>query len=216
MNLIQTILIYAIPILFAITLHEVTHGWIANKLGDPTARMLGRLTLNPIKHIDPVGTILVPFAVFYFSGFIFGWAKPVPVTWQNLRHPRRDMAIVALGGPMSNLVMAVFWGLLAKLGQILVQTYDGWGPAVALVAMAGVGIFVNLILMVLNLLPIPPLDGSRVVSSLLPPKTAYWYNRYEWAGLIILLLLIWAGLLGDVLLPVVSSLRSFILQIFGL
>ncbi len=216
MNIIQTILIYAIPILFAITLHEVMHGWIANKLGDPTARMLGRLTLNPIKHIDPVGTILVPLAVFYASGFIFGWAKPVPVTWQNLRHPRRDMALVALGGPLSNFVMACLWGLLAKLGQILVQNYDGWGPAVALVAMAQVGIFVNLILMVLNLLPIPPLDGSRVVSSLLPPKISYWYSRYEWAGLILLLLLMWVGLLSDVLLPIVSYLRSVILQVLGL
>jgi Zn-dependent protease len=216
LTVIQTILIYAIPILFAITVHEVAHGWVANRLGDPTARMLGRLTLNPIKHIDPVGTIFVPFVVFYLSGFIFGWAKPVPITWQNLRHPRRDMAIVALAGPMSNLLMAFLWALLAKSGETLAQAYDGWGPAVALITMGEAGIFINLILMVLNLIPIPPLDGSKVLSSFLPPKASYWLGRYEWIGLILLLILIWAGLLGGVLLPIVSRIGSFILKIFGL
>lgn len=214
MEIIQKILLFAIPILFAITVHEVAHGWVANKLGDPTARMMGRLTLNPIKHIDPVGTIIVPAAMMYFTGFIFGWAKPVPITWQNLRKPRRDMIAVALAGPMSNLAMALIWGLLLKIGVELAQAY-GWGAAVALVSMASIGIFINLILMVLNLLPIPPLDGSRVVSSLLPPKLAYWYGRYEWAGFPILIVLLFMGLLGGILIPVVFTLRAFILQIFG-
>lgn len=215
LQLIQTILIYAIPILFAITVHEVAHGWVANKLGDPTARMMGRLTLNPIKHIDMVGTILVPMVMIYFAGFIFGWARPVPVTWQNLKRPRRDMALVALAGPMANLLMVFVWALLARLGVSLVESY-GWGPAIALVTMANIGIFVNLILMVLNLIPIPPLDGSRVVSSLLPPKMAYWYGRYEWAGLAILVVLLLMGLLGGVLVPIVLSLRALIFQVFGL
>lgn len=215
MELIQTILLYAIPILFAITVHEVAHGWIANKLGDPTARMMGRLTLNPFKHIDIIGTILVPYLMFYFAGFIFGWAKPVPVTWQNLRHPRRDMVLVALAGPASNLIMAFIWGALLKLGAILTQTY-GEGVATALVVMASIGILVNLILLVLNLIPIPPLDGSRVVSSLLPPKASYWYGRYEWVGLAVLVGLLFMGFLSAVLMPAVMGLRGLILQMFGL
>jgi len=209
----QTILIFAIPIIFAITVHEVAHGWIANKLGDPTAKMLGRLTLNPIKHIDIIGTIIVPAILFYTSGFLFGWAKPVPITWQNLRHPRRDTALVASAGPLSNLLMAFIWAAILKLGLYLGNSFGG---SAALVKMGEIGLFVNLILLVLNLIPIPPLDGSRVVSSLLPPKPALVYSRIEPFGFLILLGLIFLGLLGKVLLPIVTILGGTILGWFGL
>ena len=209
----QTILLYAIPILFAITVHEVAHGWVANKLGDPTAKMLGRLTLNPIKHIDLVGTILVPAILVTLGGFIFGWAKPVPITWQNLRHPRRDTALVAAAGPFSNLIMAFLWAALTKLGLTL---FPDASASAALVSMGQIGIFINLILLVLNLLPIPPLDGSRVVASLLPPRIAANYMRIEPFGFLILLLLLVLGVLGSILLPTVNFLRTLLTSWFGL
>ncbi len=210
---LQTILLYAIPILFAITVHEVAHGWVANKLGDPTAKMLGRLTLNPIKHIDLIGTIIVPAILVTLSGFIFGWAKPVPITWQNLHHPRRDTALVAAAGPISNLIMAVIWAALTKLGIILIPSMPA---AAALVTMGQIGIYINLILLVLNLLPIPPLDGSRVVSSLLPPRASAQYMRIEPFGFFILLLLLVLGVLGTILLPLVTFLRGLLISWFGL
>lgn len=209
----QTILLFAIPIIFAITVHEVAHGWMANKLGDPTAKMLGRLTLNPIKHIDIIGTIIVPAVLYYASGFLFGWAKPVPITWQNLRHPRRDAALVAAAGPLSNLLMAIIWVGILKFGLYLGSSFGG---SVALIKMGEIGLFINLILLVLNLFPIPPLDGSRVVSSLLPPKTAWYYNRIEPFGFLILLALIFLGLLGKVLMPIVTMLGAQLLLLFGI
>lgn len=207
-NTILIILIYAIPILFAITVHEVAHGWVASKCGDQTARMMGRLTLNPIKHIDPIGTVLVPAILLWIGGFIFGWAKPVPVNWQNLRHPRRDSAFVAVAGPLTNLFMALFWMLLWKLGQ-------SFGYSI-LIAMAKIGVQINLILLILNLIPVPPLDGSRVVASLLPPKAAISFNRIEPFGFLILIALLALGVLGGILLPAVSNLTNLLGNIFGI
>jgi Zn-dependent protease len=212
LNLIQKIAIYALPLLFAITLHEVAHGWIASKLGDPTAKMLGRLSINPIRHIDILGTVILPLILLATSGFIFGWAKPVPVTWQNLRHPKRDMAFVAAAGPLANLVMAFFWGAIFWLGRALTPMLDE--AAIPIVLMGGVGVAVNILLMVLNLLPIPPLDGSRIVSSLLSDKSAAVYNRLEPYGLIILIILLFSGILFNLIGPVIQFLQQLVLQIF--
>ncbi len=192
MNAIQLIAVYAIPVIFAITLHEVAHGWAAKYLGDRTAEMMGRLTLNPIRHMDPIGTGLLPLTLMLLkSPFIFGWAKPVPVTWENLGNPRRDMALVALAGPGANLLMALFWfGVMQFVfsleGSIAVSTLEFF------VYMAQAGIIINIVLMVLNLIPIPPLDGSRVVSAMLPGPWAYQYSRLEPYGFFILIGLVFA------------------------
>jgi len=212
---IQNIFLYAIPVIFAITVHEVSHGWVANKLGDPTAKMMGRLTLNPVKHIDPLGTIILPgLLILMGSKFIFGWAKPVPVTYQNLKNQRRDMALVAAAGPVSNFLMALGWGLVIRLVTVFSAPNSTVGAA--LVTMASAGVLVNIILMVLNLIPIPPLDGSRVVSSFLPPKTEYYYNRLEPYGFFILIALLFTGILGRVMWPFVQMLLKFIVTIFGI
>lgn len=213
-NLLQTILLYAIPLLFAITLHEVAHGWAAYAFGDPTAKMLGRLSLNPIKHIDPIGTILIPAIMVYFSGFIFGWAKPVPVNWSNLRHQRRDVPLVALAGPAANLVMAFIWAIIAKLSFMI-----GGGQLRAsqvLIAMSAIGIQVNIILLVLNLIPIPPLDGSRVITSFLPGRWAYELQKVEQFGFIILLALLATGVLNLIMMPFIKGLHQLVLSIVGL
>ena len=212
--LLQEIIIYAIPILFAVTVHEVAHGWVACKLGDQTAKLLGRLTLNPIKHIDPVGTILVPIVLKLFGGFIFGWAKPVPVNWHNLRKPKRDMAWVAIAGPTANLLMVLLWAGLLKL--ILITNEATIGPVLALLEMAKVGVQINAFLMILNLLPVPPLDGSRVLTAVLPPRWAYRYNQLEKIGLVIILLLLASGLLLKILLPVFNLFVASISRIFGI
>lgn len=219
-NIIQTIAIWAIPVLFAITLHEVSHGWVAKLLGDSTAQMLGRLTVNPLKHIDPVGTILVPLGLLVFSAmtpgppFVFGWAKPVPVNSRNLGNPQRDMAIVAAAGPLANLVMAVFWAAMIKLGLGLMGTFD-W-LAVPLVYMGIAGIAINILLMVLNLLPVPPLDGGRVVSGFLPPRMADAYDRVEPYGLFIVLALLATGMLWAIIGPFYGFFVGLIETLFGL
>ncbi len=215
MNTIQFIAVAAIPLLFAITLHEVAHGWVARRLGDPTAMMLGRLTLNPIKHIDPVGTVLVPLLLLMTTGFIFGWAKPVPVTFENLKNPHRDMALVAVAGPAANLGMALLWALVAKLALVIYSPDTVW-LAQPLMFMAELGILFNLILMVLNLLPIPPLDGSRVVSAFLPGPLAYRYNRFEMFGLVAIVLLLITGLFSKIVGLPVAQLKQLITALFGL
>ncbi|VAX01941.1 FIG004556: membrane metalloprotease [hydrothermal vent metagenome] len=208
---VQRVAVWALPVLFAITVHEVAHGWVAKKLGDPTAMMLGRLTLNPIKHIDPIGTVVVPIVLMLMGGFIFGWAKPVPVTWENLKNPRRDMALVAIAGPLSNLLMAILWALIMKLGFVIAASM----PSLAwpLIYMGGAGIAINAILMLLNLLPIPPLDGGRVLAGLLPGPWAWQLGRIEPYGLFILVGLLATGMLGTILGP---PMRLFEGLLFGL
>lgn len=214
LNIIQIIAVAAIPVIFAITVHETAHGWAAKNLGDPTAMMLGRLTLNPLKHIDPIGTVVVPIVLYMTTGFMFGWAKPVPVTWENLRNPKRDMALVAAAGPMSNLLMAVFWVLLLKLSVTLAGVLGGL--TFFLVNMAKIGIVINLILMILNLLPVPPLDGGRVLSGLLPGPWAWRLSRIEPYGLIIMVVLMVTGLLGNILIPPMDFLYGLLLSVVGL
>ena len=207
------ILIYAIPIIFAITVHEVAHGWLANQLGDATAREKGRLTLNPVKHIDPIGTLIVPVILLYLSNFIFGWAKPVPVDWRNLNHPRRDMALVALAGPVANLVMMLLWLCLAWL--ILAIDVMPLNVTEYSLMMCDAGIFINIILMVLNLLPLLPLDGGRVMVSLLPVSLARYYARLEPVGLLIILVLLVTGYLQKILIPPVFGLYNFVIQLIS-
>lgn len=214
MSTLQRIAVWALPVLFAITVHEVAHGWVARRLGDPTAMMLGRLTLNPLKHIDPVGTVLVPLLMLMFSPFIFGWAKPVPVTWGNLKHPKRDMALVAVAGPLSNLLMALFWVVVLRIG-IGINTEVPWLGTYLFYA-GQAGILINLVLMVLNLLPLPPLDGGRVLSGLLPGRWSWQLDRLEPYGILIVLLLLVSGVLGGILGPVIDGLQSLLYFIVGL
>lgn len=212
-NLMQKIAVWAIPVLFAITVHETAHGWVARRLGDPTAMMLGRLTLNPVKHIDPIGTILVPLAVVMLTGFVFGWARPVPITWENLRDPKRDMIAVAAAGPLANLLMVLIWTVVVAIG-VQLESMSGVGLFLKSVGVAG--IFANLILMLLNLLPIPPLDGGRVVAGLLPARLAEPFGRIEPYGLMILVVLLATGILGYVLAqPLIFSLGA-LTQLVGL
>lgn len=213
-SLVQKIIIWAIPVLFAITVHEVAHGWVALKFGDRTAQMMGRLTLNPFKHIDPIGTLLVPGILLVLGGFIFGWAKPVPVTFQNLRKPKTDMAWVALAGPMANLVMATIWALVAKIGLMLAQSGSAIGEPMMFMGVAG--ILINAMLMMLNLLPLPPLDGGRVLVSVLPGPLSWRVSRLEPYGFIILLGLLFFGLLGLILWPLVSALLNVLAWMFNL
>jgi Zn-dependent protease len=206
MDLLATIALYAVPVVFAITLHEAAHGYVARMFGDQTAWMLGRVTLNPLKHIDPVGTVLVPLGLLLLSklmgggGFLFGWAKPVPVNFGNLRHPKRDMLWVAAAGPAANFVMALAWAYVARLA-----TSDG------LVAMATAGVVINVVLMVLNLLPILPLDGGRIAVSLLPHRLAMSYARLEQYGFMLIIVLLATGVLNQLMGPFVR----FFLSLFG-
>lgn len=214
LSLIQFAAIAALPLLFAITLHEVAHGWMARRLGDRTAEMLGRLSLNPIKHIDPVGTVLVPGILLFVGGFIFGWAKPVPVDARNLRNPKRDMAVVAAVGPLANLGMALIWALIAKIGLMLAAV-SPWA-SVPLILMGKVGIFLNLILMVLNLLPLPPLDGGRVLVGLLPDHLAVKVARIEPYGFFILVGLLVTGYLGKIIGPPILALERLLVALTGI
>ncbi|MCX7076028.1 MAG: site-2 protease family protein [Methylococcales bacterium] len=185
LTIIQRIFLSVIPLVFAITVHEVAHGWVAKKYGDNTAYILGRLTLNPFKHIDLIGTIIIPgLLLITKTGFIFGWAKPVPVDTRYFKKPRHDMAIVALAGPISNLLMAIGWVLIARMG---VTIFNG-NEALMYIGLSGAEI--NLQLMLLNLIPIPPLDGARVFSGMLPSYWAWQFNKLERFGFVILLILL--------------------------
>ncbi|AZR82075.1 site-2 protease family protein [Thiomicrospira sp. S5] len=217
LSIMQKIAIWTIPVLLAITLHEAAHGWVASKLGDKTAEMLGRVTLNPLKHIDLVGTIIVPIALLVLGGFVFGWAKAVPVNARNFKNPARDMAWVAVAGPLSNLVMAIGWAVVAKIGYDLSAggtSPDNIGQFLAYSGMAGIAI--NLVLLVLNMIPIPPLDGSRVVSAFLPSGLSYTYNRLEPYGLFILLGMMFLGVLGPIISGPYQALQGYLLQLVGL
>jgi len=201
-NQIQLLAILVLPVLFAITVHEAAHGWAASHLGDRTAQMLGRMTLNPLRHIDPIGTLVVPLVTFFLTGFLFGWAKPVPVDIRNLRHPRRDMALVALAGPGANLIMAILWGLAIQLALQLWRIFP-W-VAEPLAWMGAAGVMINVLLMALNLFPLLPLDGGRVLNALLPRQLAIPFARLEPFGLLLLMLLLVTGVLGAFLNPLVT------------
>ena len=192
-NIIQTIAIYALPVLFAITVHEAAHGYVARHFGDNTAAMLGRVTLNPLKHIDPIGTIAMPLFLYIATqgAFLFGYAKPVPVNFGRLKNPRRDMILVALAGPASNLVQALLWGA----GFVVLQGAGMQEPFFT--GMCRAGVLVNVIMFVFNLFPLPPLDGGRVVTGLLPPKAAMTYSRIEPWGFFIVMGLVVAGVISN-------------------
>lgn len=212
----QQIAVWALPVLFAITLHEAAHGWVAGRLGDDTALRLGRVSLNPLRHIDIIGTVIFPLLTIAISNmggafFIFGWAKPVPVDFRRLNHPRRDMALVAAAGPAANLLMMLFWGLMIRLGGGIESGWFG----VPLIYMGLAGLLINAILAVLNMLPILPLDGGRVLASLLPRDLAASYARLEPYGLVIIILLLVSGMLGKLLWPLIEGLQNFIGALFG-
>lgn len=211
-SVIQTLAIYALPVVFAITLHEAAHGYVARHFGDPTAWMLGRISLNPLRHVDPVGTVLVPAVLFWAThgSFLFGWAKPVPVDFGKLRQPKKDMFWVAAAGPAANLAMALAWATLLKLVELAPDNVY----SLPMARMADAGIDVNIVLMVLNLFPLPPLDGGRIAVSLLPPRAAWRFAQLERWGFPILLLLMASGMLGAVLGPFVGLFRLLIAAVF--
>ena len=206
---VQKIAIYALPVIFAITVHEAAHGFAARYFGDMTAEREGRITLNPLKHIDPIGTILLPALTLLVGGILFGWAKPVPVNFSRLRNPKRDMLWVAAAGPASNFVMALFWALIIKLSAAYPSVYS---EPMALMGQAGV--MINVVLMVLNLLPLPPLDGGRIAVSLLPNHLAYKYAQIERYGFIILIVLLATGILGRIMEPFIDTVIQIIQFIF--
>ena len=215
--LLQTIALYAVPVVFAITLHEAAHGYVARIFGDQTAWMLGRVTLNPLKHVDPVGTVIVPLALLLFSklagggGLLFGWAKPVPVNFGNLRNPKRHMLWVAAAGPAANLGMAIVWAVLFRA-----SAGGGVLDSDALQVMARAGIMINVVLMVLNLLPIPPLDGGRIAVSLLPHRLADAYGRLEPYGVMVVILLLATGMLDVIMRPLTNLVLVFLRSLTGI
>jgi len=211
LNLVQTLAIYALPVIFAITLHEAAHGYVARHFGDMTADKAGRITLNPLHHIDPFGTIILPLLTLWIGGILFGWAKPVPVNFAALRHPKKDMLWVAIAGPASNLAMALGWALLYKMGLMFPENYF----ADPLLGMAKWGININVVLMVLNLLPLPPLDGGRVAVSLLPHRQAFQLAKIEPYGMFILIFLAITPVLGWIILPLMNMVFSLLSFIFG-
>lgn len=209
LTVIQKIAIYALPVIFAITVHEAAHGYAAKHFGDMTAFQAGRITLNPLKHIDLFGTIILPAMTVMLGGILFGWAKPVPVDFRRLRQPKKDMLWVAAAGPASNFVMAIFWALVLKFS---VHAPEAFVLPMGLMAKAGVTI--NIVLMVLNLLPLPPLDGGRIAVSLLPMQLARPFAQIERYGFIILIILLFSGVLGRILDPLINLVYALISVIF--
>ena len=207
LSLVQRLAVVVLPLIFAITVHEAAHGYVASLLGDDTARRMGRITLNPIPHIDLIGTVLVPALMVLFVGFAIGWAKPVPVDISRLRSPRRDSALVAAAGPGVNLVMAFAWSVVLVLAQHSLHSLHM--VAYPLMLMAGAGVFINLMLMALNLLPVPPLDGGRIVVGILPLGAARVMAGLEPYGMFILIALLATGLLGVILWPVIQAFMLF-------
>ncbi len=215
-TIIQQICIWIIPVLLAITLHEAAHAYVANRCGDTTARMLGRLSLNPIRHIDPIGTVFLPLVAGFLTNFSFiiGYAKPVPISWGQLRNPKRDMILVTLAGPCSNFLMAILWAAGLKIATMLHP--ESSMPALFLLFTSRAGMIINLVLAFLNLIPIPPLDGSKVVISLLPVKQSIQYEKLEPYGFLILIVLIFTGILGTVLTPLVNGGIKLLAMIYHL
>ncbi|CAG0992105.1 hypothetical protein MTYP_02339 [Methylophilaceae bacterium] len=200
LTLIQKIAIYALPVIFAITVHEAAHGYAARYFGDMTAQLEGRITLNPLRHIDPIGTILVPALTMLAGGILFGWAKPVPVDFSRLRNPKKDMLWVAAAGPASNLAMAIIWALVFSFSEHAPAAF-----VTPLAYMAQAGVMINVVLLVLNLLPLPPLDGGRIAVSLLPNRLAYQFSKLERFGFIILIVLLFTGVLYQIMMPFIQG-----------
>ncbi|MEY3878831.1 MAG: Peptidase [Pseudomonadota bacterium] len=207
---IQKVTVYALPIIFAITVHEAAHGYAAKHFGDLTAYNQNRISLNPLRHIDPIGTIVLPALTVLLGGVLFGWAKPVPVNFMNLRHPKKDMLWVAAAGPLSNLIMAIFWTIL--FGR---SAYFPESMSLFVQQMGIAGISINLSLMVLNLIPLPPLDGGRIAVSLLPNHLAYKYAQVERYGFLILIILLMTHILDLIIFPLIQISQNLILWIFA-
>ena len=210
LTVIQKVTVYALPIIFAITVHEAAHGYAAKHFGDLTAYNQNRISLNPLRHIDPIGTIVLPALTVLLGGVLFGWAKPVPVNFMNLRHPKKDMLWVAAAGPLSNLIMAIFWTIL--FGR---SAYFPESMSLFVQQMGIAGISINLSLMVLNLIPLPPLDGGRIAVSLLPNHLAYKYAQVERYGFLILIILLMTHILDLIIFPLIQISQSLILWIFA-
>lgn len=212
LSLVQRFTVWVLPVLFAITVHEAAHGWVAKLCGDRTAEKQGRLSLNPLHHVDPVGTIVVPGIMLATGGFVFGWAKPVPVDFAKLSKPKRDMVFVAAAGPLANLLMACAWMLIARFADFVAIDYFSR----PLSLMSGAGIIINIMLLMVNLLPIPPLDGGRIVAGLLPNKIAAIYGKIEPYGFLILIGLVYSGLLGAILGAPIAQLQHVLFKAAGL
>lgn len=217
LNLIQKIAIFAIPVIFAITLHEAAHGFAAKRFGDNTAYVLGRISLNPLRHIDPFGTVILPLLILVLSkltggaGILFGWAKPVPVDYSQLKNPKRDMLWVAAAGPGANFFMALIWILIIRFGSAVPDQFF----STPLALMGAVGVMINTVLMVLNLFPLPPLDGGRILISLLPNRMAWNVARLEPYGFMILLVLLFTGVLGAVMWPFIGLVLGLLAAVSG-
>lgn len=210
LSLIQKVTVYALPVIFAITVHEAAHGYAARHFGDMTAAEAGRISLNPLRHIDPIGTILIPLLTMLAGGILFGWAKPVPVNFSRLHHPKKDMLWVAAAGPGSNLLMAIGWALVFKFSGGFAADGLQEQVLVPLWYMAQAGVTINVVLMVLNLLPLPPLDGGRIAVSLLPHPLAWKFAQLERYGFIILIVLLFTGILGKILGPPIDAVINLI------